>query len=246
MGLTLIGPWPLPRVIRGLSLQELLGSAKRGGEAVKGDNGPALRDACIEKLSRDARHQTHFVWSDKPSRSLLTQLTKAFPNIRILSIDAIHLVIVYEQGFNKISTPGSRLLRLIVNKFYKVDLSLGADTWGPVYKGKNAKPLNAEEQAMRDHICEHFLSESDAKAIVDTLNPDTPFRTRLEYITAIAALVSSYLWVFTVRTRGRGRRGAFRHWLSNKLHGSGHALFSFQGGVPRYTIMRISLSMGGI
>ena len=55
--------------------------------------------------------------SDAPSAELFQTLKEVLPNLQGLSLDAMHIVTVYDQNMNNRRTAGSKRLAVIMNKF---------------------------------------------------------------------------------------------------------------------------------
>lgn len=86
-----------------------------------------------------ARQLVRFVSSDLASGLLWRSLQGIFPNLEALCLDPVHLPIVYEYSTWKKRSPGSRFLRMIMNKFNKRDSTLDPAIWGDVQTGDDAK-----------------------------------------------------------------------------------------------------------
>ena len=85
-------------------------------------------------------------------------------------------------------TPGAVFLRKIMNKFNMVDHSMSADHWGRTYRGSGSRPLSQIERTRRTSIETSSMQKGKASKIVADLDTTVPFRCRLEFIEALAAL----------------------------------------------------------
>ncbi|CAK0818359.1 unnamed protein product [Prorocentrum cordatum] len=85
-------------------------------------------------------------------------------------------------------TVGSRLLRILMAKFTKVDCTLPAHYWGAPFDGTNAPTLRPIEERARAQILDHSLAKSRAQYVIDHVNAELPWKTTHEFIEAIAAL----------------------------------------------------------
>ncbi|CAE7904128.1 unnamed protein product [Symbiodinium sp. KB8] len=86
------------------------------------------------------------------------------------------------------TTPGGVFLRKIMNKLNMVDHSMGAEHWGGTYRGSDSRPLNQIERTRRTSMETSSMQKGKASKTVEDLDPTVPFRCRLEFIEALAAL----------------------------------------------------------
>ena len=112
--------------------------------------------------------------------------------MRSLLLDPIHLAIVYEYGFWNKKSPGSKQLRRILRKTISVDTRLDPGYWGAFYDGTNARPLKDIEMKYRDMITNSSMTSAESSSILDELDTEVPFKSRLEFIQSIAALCQRY------------------------------------------------------
>ncbi|CAE7834976.1 unnamed protein product [Symbiodinium sp. CCMP2592] len=123
---------------------------------------------------------------------LFNELKTICPSMRSLVLDPIHLAIVYEYGFWNKRSPGSKQLRRILQKCISIDADLGHDAWGTFYDGTNARPLTEEEMKYREMISGSFMDSRECNGMLDNLDTNVPFGTRLEFIQCRAALCRRY------------------------------------------------------
>ena len=179
------------------SLRRVLTARGRTGAvllmtAISSESAPDLAAALNSQWVPQAKQQVKFVATDSPSPLLWNSLRPVLPNIQIMSLDPVHLAIVYEYSTWKKRSPGSTFLRLILRKLTAYDATLSERAWGPVYCGDAARPLSREENTYRDQILNRDMSAARATRVQASLDPNTPFYARLEMIEAIAALCALY------------------------------------------------------
>ncbi|CAK0844681.1 unnamed protein product [Prorocentrum cordatum] len=168
--------------------------AGRAGAALgvflaKDEGADELAGALAARWSAACRSQTVSIASDQPSRALFRAMRcSCFPNLFILSLDPVHLPITYEETHWRKKTVGSRLLRILMAKFTKVDCTLPAHYWGAPFDGTNAPNLRPIEERARAQILDHSLAKSRAQHVIDHANAELPWKTTHEFIEAIAAL----------------------------------------------------------
>ncbi|CAE7827729.1 unnamed protein product, partial [Symbiodinium sp. CCMP2456] len=109
-----------------------------------------------------------------------------------LSLDAMHIVMVYEQNHNNRSTKGSRWLATVMNKFRNVMPDCSAQSWGPMYTGVEQISYTAEEKRLSALIVNKDMSEIEAKAVLEGMDPDVPYRTETQFLESVAAICSLF------------------------------------------------------
>ena len=87
---------------------------------VRGENTEDIVDLLARELSESDRAQVRNIFSDMPSKKFFLALKVMFINLESLSLDPVHLAIIYEVSNFRKSTPGSRFLRKILCKLNKV------------------------------------------------------------------------------------------------------------------------------
>ena len=87
---------------------------------VRGENTEDIVDRLARELSESDRAQVRNIFSDMPSKKFFLALKVIFINLESLSLDPVHLTIIYEVSNFRKSTPGSRFLRKIRCKLKKV------------------------------------------------------------------------------------------------------------------------------
>ncbi|CAK0806321.1 unnamed protein product [Prorocentrum cordatum] len=155
----------------------------------KDEGADEIAGALAARWSAARRSQTVSVACHQPSSALFQALRgSAFPNLFILSLDPVHLPITYEETHWREKTVGSRLLRILMAKFTKVDCALPAHYWGAPFDGANAPNLRPIEERARAQILDHSLAKSRSQHVIDHVNAELPWKTTHELIEAIAAL----------------------------------------------------------
>ena len=96
----------------------------------RGESSDEIAGAIAGRWPEACRSQTVSVASDQPSSALYRALrSSCFSNLTYLSLDPVHLPITYEETHWRKKTVGSRLLRIIMAKFTKVDTTLEGQQW---------------------------------------------------------------------------------------------------------------------
>jgi hypothetical protein len=89
-------------------------------------------------------------------------------------------------------TPGSRMLRVIMDKFSRVDSSKSSSYWGAPFDGSGERDFDAEEDLARRRILQGSLSLNRAEHVLQAVDPTCPFYSRIEFIEALAALCVAF------------------------------------------------------
>eukprot|EP00438_Fugacium_kawagutii_P027022 Skav232520 [mRNA] locus=scaffold1096:926666:934699:- [translate_table: standard] len=207
--------------------------------AVPDESAPTVACALESLFSTDSLAQVRFLATDSPSPKLFRSLKETCPNLECLSLDPVHLAIVYEYAQWGKRSPGSRILRKVLNKFNQIDGTLDESwmPWGHFFKGENPPNLTREEIRAREAILHGNMSKPRATRILDQLAGDTPLYSLMTFIEALAAIcvcfpdevsrkvtgsnkeVRKILWAATAPERAQ--------WLLNNLRAR-HALPSWQ------------------
>ena len=159
---------------------------------IQSEASSSIANACKEGITASARNQTVHVASDSPSDALFAALKDVCPNLKSMGLDACHICMLYEQAHWHKKTSGSQLLRLLMNKFSRHDSSKDADDWGPFFDGTNLQMETKEELHCMDKLKAGDISKTLAKRLIDKIDPETPWMTRIDFMEAIAALLSLY------------------------------------------------------
>lgn len=102
---------------------------------VKSEAASDIRMWMKTSLEADVLNQIETVASDAPSGIMFEELKNVCKNLYALSLDPVHLVIVYHQAFWRKRTPGQTLLRRLQAKFNKVSYDRDVCHWGSIYTG---------------------------------------------------------------------------------------------------------------
>ena len=111
-------------------------------------------------------------------------------------------------------TPGAIFLRKIMRKFDMVDHALAAHHWDIFYSGYDVRGLSQAERSRRNHIENSSYNKAKSKQIVETLDGSTPFRSRLEFIEALAALSSMFPEDMNRKVTGANQRVGHVLWCA--------------------------------
>ena len=157
-------------------------------QLIKGEDANEIGLCLQRSLSTSSRLQVRYVMSDSPSVKLLKALQPVFPNLKGLALDPVHLAIVYEYAQWRKRTPGSKLLRQLLNKVVQHDPQRGMLSWGPLFDGEEWCPLTRQEDKWRGQILNWTQSKAYVQRVVDNLDPTLPVLTRVSFIEAVAAI----------------------------------------------------------
>ena len=124
-------------------------TAKRCVLTVRGRTGPvaglwlirwedasAIEDAFRARFPQRAKAQVSAIAVDDPSGRLFKALKRVLNNLLCIYLGPVHIVIFYSQSHNRKFTKGQSFLRLIMNRFNKVDPVLPSGYWGVVFTGE--------------------------------------------------------------------------------------------------------------
>ncbi|CAE7810254.1 unnamed protein product [Symbiodinium sp. CCMP2592] len=181
--------------------------------------------ALVEALPARGLQQVQCVASDCASVKLYTNVRRILPNLQCMTLDPVHLPIVYENlGFFdkeyatwRKKTAGAVCLRKIMSKFNAVDSSLAAQRWGNFYRGYSSGgsgALSHVESVCRDYIETSAMSKVKARDIVDKLDTSKPFLSRFEFIEAVAALSATFPEDMNRKVTGANKRVAHILWCA--------------------------------
>jgi len=87
--------------------------------AVRSEASSDIAEALTAGIPMKYRNQVLHYKCDNPTSELFSQLQKVFPKLQSMSLDCIHLPIVYESAMWKKRSAGSIVLRQIMAKFHK-------------------------------------------------------------------------------------------------------------------------------
>lgn len=107
-------------------------------ELIRSEESEVLAACLAHQIKDEHRAQTVSVATDQPSRNMCLAMRSVFCNLRFLFLDPVHLVIVYNQAHWRKWTQGESLLRVMMNKFNKLDSGKNAEYWGAPFA--NVKP----------------------------------------------------------------------------------------------------------
>ena len=167
-------------------------SAVLAMEPVAGEDAPRVCEVFRSCFSVKALTQIKYVSTDTPSAKLFAELKKVCPNLLCLSLDPVHLAIVYEYGQWNKRTPGPKILRQVLNRINQIDNSLGSMPWGPFFRGHSPPSLTREEERMRNSILNQSLSVARSRVIIENLDANAPLVCRITFIEVLAAISKLY------------------------------------------------------
>ena len=122
------------------------------------------------------------------------KFANAFPNFQFMSLDPVHLAIVYEYASRRKRTAGSSLLRAIMTRFTAA-FPPGAPEpvfCGYIFDGSNAGASSIHEESLRDYIIHWNMPLDTARAVAARQKGAGPFGGCDEFIEALAALCALY------------------------------------------------------
>ncbi|CAE7582461.1 unnamed protein product [Symbiodinium sp. CCMP2592] len=159
---------------------------------IRSEKSSILADALRSSFTNTQRAQVLHVASDAPSAEMFQTLKEVLPNLQSLSLDAMHIVMVYDQNMNNRRTAGSRWLAVIMNKFRKRHSSRTQASWGEFYSGGTLGSAPQDVRSMRDCLSEPDMSENAARELLERLDPDTPWLTEVDFLQALVAHFSFF------------------------------------------------------
>ena len=167
-------------------------SATIGMFLVGSEAASTIREVLHMRLPERALRQCKSLSSDDPSRALYSELRTIMPNLEYLSLDPVHLAIVYNNAFWKKSSDGQVWLRRILNKFNKIlPGRLPANLpWGPAFHGQAGGTYTAQEEAVRAKVRDGSFPKQQAKRELENMDVNIPFSTKVEFLKAMASLVA--------------------------------------------------------
>ncbi|CAE7796366.1 unnamed protein product [Symbiodinium sp. CCMP2592] len=165
-------------------------SAYRRVLTVRGRTSAVLAMVAVPNEKAEEVRQIQCVAADNASLKLYAELARILPNLQALCLDPIHLAIVYEYATWRKKTQGARFLRKILQKFISVDPKAAEGSFAIFFHGHEERNLSLQEIRVRDQISNGSMLPAKAKRIYATLDGEKPFRSRLEYVEALAALAA--------------------------------------------------------
>ena len=156
---------------------------------VPSEDAQTIATVMAEQLSPTALAQVKYIATDSPSNKLFCELRVVCPNLISLSLDPVHLAIVYEYAQWGKRTSGSRILRQLVNKINQVESDLSLASFGPFFQGHSPPSLSRQEERLRNQIMDASMGELRAKRVIQNLDPSKPLYCRVTFIEVLAAIV---------------------------------------------------------
>ena len=159
---------------------------------VPSEESPKIKESLRNLFSNQALFQVRYLATDNPSPKLFRELKEICPNLSCLSLDPVHLAIVYEYAQWGKKTAGSKVLRCLLHKMNQVAPNMRSSAWGPLFTGTAPPSLTRDEERARHLITDGSMGATRAKRILDNLHPDSPLFCRITFIEALAALCATY------------------------------------------------------
>lgn len=122
------------------------------------DDAASVAGALATHFDATSLAMTRFVAVECPSNSLWVALRKVLPNVDILSLDAMHLPIVYEYGFWRKRTKGSHALRRIMTKFTPRVHPASLPELGPPFRSQHVPDTFRTPTTRSAHVSSPSLS----------------------------------------------------------------------------------------
>jgi hypothetical protein len=129
---------------------------------------------------------------DNPSKKLFDAIHTLCLNFTTLSLCGPHLAFAYESTNKEYKTPGSMLLRLILNKVASFQGGRGNVSVEAAYCGDGSRKLNTVEKRKVERIRNGSMGLATARDLVKKLDPNRAFDDRAQYMDCLAALVVLY------------------------------------------------------
>lgn len=160
--------------------------------AASGENAAALTNLFRSNFSKDMLRKVLYFAHDSPGALLYRSLREIMPNLRMLCLDTVHLPMVYEYGFWRSRTAGSSLLRRIMSKFTVRSVGLPAGGCGAPYHGSSDARPTFEEEVLSRQIRQRTMPPARARTVLESLDFQKPFTSRVEFAETLAALSAVY------------------------------------------------------
>ena len=160
---------------------------------IRAEDAPSVVQAIEQSLSQEALNQVKYISTDSPSAKLFQDLRAICPNLQCLCLDPVHLAIVYEYAQWGKRSPGSKVLRCLLNKINQTDPTCGARSWGRFYTGDSPPSLTREEERARASILNSgSIGVARSERILNSLDGSAPLFCRITFIETLAAICKKY------------------------------------------------------
>jgi hypothetical protein len=175
-------------------------------DLVASEESSKLVGALVSSMNEAHRRQTVIIATDNPSFKLYQDLLLVFVNLIFLLLDPIHLIIVYKQCFYNKVTSGMVVLRVMMNKFNKVDRSKQHTYWGDAHPCEQSQRSDPRLEIMRNKILNNGMAAGTAKKIIQDLDIESPWYTHGEFVRTMVAFSVVYRGEVTRKTHIQGKR----------------------------------------
>jgi hypothetical protein len=152
------------------------------------------------------RNQARVFNTDAPSEALLMELLPILPNLVFMCLDPTHLCMNFNSATWKKTTTAERILRVIMNKFTKVDYNKPASFWGAPFMGKGAPEVTAGSACLRSYMITGSMPKTKAVECIMAIDGESPWYSVTAFTEAMAALVSVHWDTVNRPTPGVNKR----------------------------------------
>ena len=111
----------------------------------------------------------------------------------------MHLVIAFNNAHYKKTSNGEKVLRIIMNKFNKINNDVGSTIWGHFYTGLDHTNHDYPTDCLRNQLYNGTMSYRRAKQIIGEMDPNAPWYSVKDFVSSLATLTACY-WSAVDRT----------------------------------------------
>ena len=137
--------------------------------------------------------------------SQMTKIVLEIFSVQCQRHDFLHFVINFEMGYGRKRTIGSSLLRRLMHKFNQVDAAMVGQL-GDWFDGENPMPHSLAEARLYKMIGSCNVQRKRALAVISKIRDTAPWKCRMDFMEALAALTSVYKKQMHRRIRLGGRQ----------------------------------------
>ena len=174
-------------------------------DPVKSEGAYDVMEHFVANVAEEIRVQVKYLATDQPSATLHKHLSLAFPSLRAVYLDEVHLCILWHIAFWRKATPGQKALRKVQANFNRVDVSKPLGYWGALYTGVEDVSYSVAEEAMRAQILAGAMTMHRAIVVLNQLDEDKPWYCRIDYLQALAAIAAAFPKEMARKTYDQGR-----------------------------------------
>ena len=136
--------------------------------------------------------QFEIVSVDNASDKLEEELMRVCVHLRGLIQDQEHLAMKYRSTQWGNVTPGWRVLKVIVGKFNKYDPHLNIADDVVFHTRRSTVDVSTYEKRRRTLIRDGKMNTSEARTLLESIEPDQPWTDRIGFVESLAALTSVF------------------------------------------------------